>query len=110
MKRVTIAVVAASALGLAACTSPDVYDNRDRTKKGAAMGALMGAATAGIVGKDPIAGAVLGAATGAIVGIAVGGVAFIALIAGLACFFMNKNKKSLKIIWNFWDFLCLKIP
>ncbi|MEO0912135.1 MAG: OmpA family protein [Pseudomonadota bacterium] len=65
-------LIAATGLGLAACTNPDGSANRTGT--GAALGGLLGAATGAIVSDNDRRGAVIGGIAGAAIGAGIGNV------------------------------------
>jgi outer membrane protein OmpA-like peptidoglycan-associated protein len=68
--KLTVSLVALSALGLAACTNPDGTTNNTGT--GALVGAGVGAVAGRIIGGGNTKGTVLGAAVGAAVGGGIG--------------------------------------
>ncbi len=75
MKRIAniaLAVAAAGSLGLTGCAS-DPYTQNARTKEGAVIGSLLGAAAGGIIGNQSGRG-LEGAAIGALAGGTAGGV------------------------------------
>jgi osmotically inducible lipoprotein OsmB len=64
MKKLTIALSIAAALGLAACGNT----KQDRTLSGAGIGAGLGAATGAVTGGNVLGGALLGGAAGGATG------------------------------------------
>jgi hypothetical protein len=68
MNRVVLSLMAASALPLAACTTPADNDTLASAGTGAAIGAAGGAGVAAIAGGDLLTGAAIGAAVGGLAG------------------------------------------
>lgn len=64
MTKLSVALVAAAALGLSACG----YSRGDRALSGGALGAGAGAGVAAVTGGSPLTGAVIGGAAGALGG------------------------------------------
>ena len=68
--KITVSIIALSALGLTACTNPDGTTNNTGT--GALVGAGVGAVTGRIIGGGTTKGTVIGAAVGAALGGGIG--------------------------------------